>query len=67
MEFNTDLSCSRTTGLDMVLNSSLGLVVTMAPGYPDYHGPSDSVTPGYQHGLQWWSGPLESVWPLMAT
>lgn len=52
--FNTDPSCSRTMDPDMVLNISLGPIVTMATdsdkGYPDQHGSRGSIAPGHKHG-----------------
>ncbi|KAL6036930.1 hypothetical protein STEG23_015242, partial [Scotinomys teguina] len=60
----------RTMDLDMVLGSSLGLVVTSAPGggegHPDQHCPSGSIAPGPKHGPKRQPRPLESAWSSMA-
>lgn len=49
MNFNTDLNYGRIMDLDMVLSSSLGLVMSTDPGggkgHPDWHGPSGPWTP----------------------
>lgn len=52
----TDHECDRAMGPDMVLVSSQGSDIIMAPessaGHPHWHGLHRSVTLGYQHGPQ---------------
>lgn len=69
MDINIDLSCSRTT--DMVLDSSLGLIVTMVPGggkgHPYWHDSSGRVTWGPIYSLRSLPSPLESAWHSTST
>ncbi|KAL6086722.1 hypothetical protein STEG23_026214 [Scotinomys teguina] len=52
IKINIDLCCGRTMNPDMVLSSSLCLIVTMASGEGPHHhhGPSSSMNPGSKHG-----------------
>ncbi|KAL6092601.1 hypothetical protein STEG23_028835 [Scotinomys teguina] len=56
-DINMDPGYYRTIDPDKVLSSSPGPVLTMAPGgggstaHSDWHGPSDNMALGHQHGL----------------
>ena len=56
MYINTDLICSGTMNLDMVLGSSLDLVFTLVLGDPAGHSDlcvlSNNMILEYQHGLR---------------
>lgn len=62
---NIDLSCGTISGTDMVLSSSLGLNVTMAPddskNHPDQYGCSGSMCCEPDLGPKKQPSPLESA------
>lgn len=70
MDFNTDHRCGGTTDPDMVLSSSLDLIVTMTTGdivgHSDWHGLHSRVALKHQHGPRW-PKPLASTLPLMVS
>lgn len=70
MDINTDQDCGRVMDPDMVLFSSLGLDVTIAPsgsaGHSGQHGPSGREVLKHQHDLGCHPRSQASEWPSMA-